>query len=166
MPHFSVPPHPFSSLLFTFVPIMSTNKEHIAKADRSYYKLMKPEKAYEIYVKILDKLMKNKLYRDPSYLSAQLSKDLQIPPRYITTAVAVCTGDNYRALVNSMRLRDACNMLSQARYADTSAEDIGLLSGFASRQAFYQAFNRAYHCTPSEYRSQQLQEAKEKETEQ
>lgn len=151
--------YPISTLLLTFVAIMNTNNDHTPqKVERDYYKQMRSEKAYEIYVKVINKLMKKKLYRDPSYRSAQLAADLKVPPRYITTAVAVCTGGNYRSLVNGMRLRDACNMLSQSRFAHMSAEDIGLLSGFASRQAFYIAFNRVYKCTPLQYREQHQQE--------
>lgn len=117
-----------------------------------YRNRIKPDRAYALYVRILEKLTKEKLYRDPNYTTAQLARDLETNTRYISAAVAICTGNNYAALVNGLRLRDACKMLRSPKSANLTAEEIGLLSGFASRQAFYLAFSRVYSCTPREYR--------------
>lgn len=122
-------------------------------AEPAYRSKLKAERAYELYIKILAQLTRDKLYRDPSYGTAQLAEDLGTNTRYISAAVAVCSGGNYSALVNGLRLRDACKMLRAAKYARMSVEEIGLLAGFASRQAFYTAFHRMYDCTPKEYRN-------------
>lgn len=121
----------------------------------AYYKKMKAERADALYVSILQKLTQEKLYRDPSYTASRLSADLGTNTRYISAAVALSTGGNYAALVNGLRLRDACKMLRSPRYAHMSVEEVGLLAGFASRQAFYQAFHRLRGCTPLEYRRQE-----------
>lgn len=118
----------------------------------AYRTRLKAERANAIYVQILDKLTREKLYRDPTYTAAQLAKDLHTNTRYISASVALGYNGNYRALINSLRLRDACKMLRSPRYARLSAEEIGLLSGFSSRQAFYLAFHRLYQCTPRKYR--------------
>lgn len=101
---------------------------------------IKTERSNELYVKIVEHLTRTKLYRNPAYGTRQLAEELNTNTRYISAAVATCTGENYSALVNRMRLRDACDMLRAARFAHLSAEEIGLLAGFASRQAFYLAF--------------------------
>lgn len=118
----------------------------------AYRLRMKTEHANELYVQIVEHLTRNKLYREPTYGTRQLAEDIGTNTRYISAAVATCTGENYNALVNRMRLRDACTMLRAARFSHLSAEEIGLLSGFASRQAFYVAFKRHSDCTPREYR--------------
>ena len=123
-------------------------------SEPAYRSRLKADRAYALYVRLLEKLTKEKLYRDPKYTAAQLARDLQTNTRYISAAVAVCTGKNYAALVNGLRLRDACKMLRSPKSAHLSAEEIGLLSGFASRQAFYLAFARVYSCTPREFRLQ------------
>ena len=123
-------------------------------SEPAYRSRLKADRAYALYVRLLEKLTKEKLYRDPKYTAAQLARDLQTNTRYISAAVAVCTGKNYAALVNGLRLRDACKMLRSPKSAYLSAEEIGLLSGFASRQAFYLAFARVYSCTPREFRLQ------------
>lgn len=120
----------------------------------AYHSRMKAEHTDELYVKILQKLSVGRLYRDPSYTARQLAEDLGTNTRYISTAVAVHSGNNYNALVNSLRLRDACRMLRSPRYANYTAEEIGLTVGFSSRQAFYLAFSRAHNITPREYRLQ------------
>ena len=118
----------------------------------AYRNRLKAERADELYIRILQKLTGDKLYRDPQYTTAKLAADLHTNTRYISAAVAVRTGQNYCALVNGLRLRDACKMLRSPKYYHLTAEEIGLLSGFASRQAFYKAFARQYDCTPKEYR--------------
>lgn len=120
----------------------------------AYRLRLKSEKADELYIRILDHLTRNRRYRNPDYTASQLAKDLKTNTRYISAAIALRTGSNYNALVNSFRLRDACRMLRSPRHAHLSAEEIGLLSGFSSRQAFYAAFRRVYTITPRAYRLQ------------
>lgn len=110
--------------------------------------------ANELYIQILEKLTREKLYRDPQYNTKRLAADLHTNTRYISAAVALCTGNNYSALVNSLRLRDVCKMMRSPKHKDMTVEEIGLLSGFSSRQAFYLAFHRIYACTPRAYRLQ------------
>ncbi|MFR1987482.1 MAG: helix-turn-helix domain-containing protein [Prevotellamassilia sp.] len=92
-----------------------------------------------------------KTYRDPSYKTPTGCRST-INTRYIASAVAISTGNNYNALVNHLRLRDACRMMQSDRYNHMTVEEIGLLAGFSSRQAFYLAFHRLYKETPREYR--------------
>lgn len=118
----------------------------------AYLTRMNTDKANELYLKIVSWLTKDKLYRDPSYNTAKLAADLHTNIRYIAAAVGVCTGGNYNKLVNGLRLRDVEKMMRSAQYKDLNVEEIGLLAGFSSRQAFYLAFHREYECTPRQYR--------------
>lgn len=124
------------------------------KAEPAYRSRLNTEKANELYIQILEKLTREKLYRDPQYNTKRLAADLHTNTRYISAAVALCTGNNYSALVNSLRLRDVCKMMRSPKHKDMTVEEIGLLSGFSSRQAFYLAFHRIYACTPRAYRLQ------------
>ena len=126
----------------------------------AYHSRMKAEHTDDLYVKILHKLSVGKTYRSPHYTAKQLAHDLDTNTRYVSTAIAVHTGDNYNALVNSLRLRDACKLLQSPKYAKYTAEEIGLLVGFSSRQAFYLAFKRAHNVTPREFRLEGLEDLK------
>lgn len=120
---------------------------------KPYQTRLKTEHSDLLYVQILQKLTGEKLYRDPGYNAQKLAADLGTNRRYISASVATHTGGgNYATLVNGMRLREVCRMLDSHRYAQYTVEEIGLLSGFASRQAFYLAFRKQFNITPREYR--------------
>ncbi len=130
---------------------MKTEKPKL-RVEPAYCNRLKAGRANEIYIKILEKLTREKLYRDPTYNTLRLSEDLNINTRYISAAVSACTGNNYTALVNGLRLRDVVKMMQSTLYKDMTVEEIGLLAGFSSRQTFYMAFHRVYDCTPRAYR--------------
>lgn len=126
--------------------------ESKASQTRSYRTRLKAERSDRLYLQVLQHLLTGHRYRDPHYTATRLAADLQTNTRYISAAVANSTGDNFNALVNSLRVRDACRMLSQARFDRYTVEEVGLMAGFSSRQAFYLAFSRRYQVTPLAYR--------------
>lgn len=112
------------------------------------------ERSDQLYSSIVDLLENKKRYRNPNYSAKLMAEELNTNSRYISAAVANVTGDNYSALINRYRLRDARRMLRSPRLHALSIEKIGLLSGFASRQSFYIAFTRAFSDeTPAAYRT-------------
>ena len=124
------------------------------KKEPAFRKRLTPERAHQIYRQILDKMNKDKTYRNPDYTVKMLSDELQTNTRYIAVALAVAGETNYNQLVNSLRLREVCHYFKSPTYQTWSTENIGLMAGFASRQAFYLAFRRAFQCTPKQYREQ------------
>ncbi len=134
--------------------MQDAKEEKKRKAASGYQYRLKGERADKLFVDILEKLVVEKRYKDPAYTAEQLAEELNSNKRYISAVVSLRTGDNYNALVNSYRLRDACRMLRSPRYDDYTAEEIGLLAGFSSRQAFYLAFSRTMKVTPRQYREE------------
>lgn len=119
---------------------------------RPYALRFNNDAANEIFVKIIQKLSLEHVYRNPHYTAAQMARELGTDPRYLSAIVARQTGHNYSHLVNSYRLRDARMLLADPRYANLSAEEVGIMCGYASRQAFYLAFSREEEMTPRQYR--------------
>lgn len=132
--------------------MQDAKEEKKPKAASGYQFRLKGERADKLFVDILNKLVVEKRYKDPGYTAEQLAEELKTNKRYVSAVVSLRTGDNYNALVNSYRLRDACRMLQSPRYDNYTAEEIGLLAGFSSRQAFYLAFARTMKVTPRQYR--------------
>ncbi len=128
----------------------------------SYLSRLKGNRAKEIYTLALKALKRDRNYRDPKYTIQCLANDLHTNTRYVAAAIAMCTGGNYRALVNQLRLKDVVHMMSSRFYTHLTTEEIGLLAGFASRQMFYKNFSREFNLTPRQYRLQLQQEALEK----
>lgn len=122
----------------------------------TYCSRLSIERAKDIYVQIVDLLKEDNRYRDPAYNAKEVARTLKTNSRYVSAAVLLSTGDNFRALVNGMRLSDACKMLRSPLFADVTAEEIGLSVGYPLRQSFYLAFQRTMKCTPAEYRKKYL----------
>lgn len=118
----------------------------------AYRKRLTTERARLIYRQVLSKMKKDKTYRNPDYTVKMLAADLQTNTRYISAALAIAADTNYNQLVNELRLREVRKYFKSEVYSSWSVQNIGLLSGFSSRQAFYQAFHKVYHCTPKDYR--------------
>ena len=88
---------------------------------------------------------------------------LGVGPRTLSAVLKREGCGNFRSFVSDLRLAEAERLLRLRRYARFSAEQIGLMAGFASRQSFYPHFKEKYGCTPIEYRSRNLNENKRPE---
>lgn len=118
----------------------------------AYIRRFNAERAQMLYVEALKLIRKGKLYRDPSFTAGVLAQQLHTNTRYISAATAIVTGNNFSALMNSLRLADAVKMLRSEKHNHFTVEEIALQAGFASRQVFYKVFQQMYHCTPRQYR--------------
>ena len=85
---------------------------------------------------------------------------LGVGPRTLSAVLKREGCGNFRSFVSDLRLAEAERLLRLRRYARFSAEQIGLMVGFASRQSFYPHFKEKYGCTPIEYRRRKLKNHK------
>ena len=81
---------------------------------------------------------------------------LGVGPRTLSAVLKREGGGNFCSFISDLRLAEAARLLRLHRYARFSAEQIGLMAGFASRQSFYPHFKSKYGCTPIEYRRRKL----------
>ena len=81
---------------------------------------------------------------------------LGVGPRTLSAVLKREWNGNFCSFVSDLRLAEAARLLRLHRYARFSAEQIGLMAGFASRQSFYPHFKSKYGCTPIEYRRRKL----------
>lgn len=106
----------------------------------------------KLYSEICRTLKKGKLYRNPKFTSQQLAELLNTNTRYIAAVVQLNTNDNFSNLLNTLRLADAEQMLLTS--SEYSAEEIGLMAGFGSRQSFYRVFIKKHGIAPRQFRIQ------------
>lgn len=118
----------------------------------SYRKSLSSQEAKELFHSIVKQLRKGNRYRDSQYTMEQLAKDLNVKRKYITVSVLNCTGENYKALINQMRMKDVKRMMLAERCRDMTIEEIAFLAGYISRQSFYTTFKRIHGCSPAAYR--------------
>lgn len=107
-------------------------------------------------------LVKEVLAR-PTLCIGDVAAMLGVGPRTLSAVLKREGGGNFCSFISDLRLAEAARLLRLHRYARFSAEQIGLMAGFASRQSFYPHFKEKYGCTPIEYRSRNLNENKRPE---
>lgn len=121
-----------------------------------YQSTINPTVLDELHVKILDKLLVQKKYKDKDYSAKHLAEDLGTNCRYISAAICLKCHTNYASLVNKYRVEEAMTLLVDRRYTDLSMEDVGGMVGFANRQSFYSAFFKVVGCAPRAYKMEYL----------
>lgn len=121
-----------------------------------YTSLIGAEKADTLYLQIVEKLVKEEIYRNADYTARQLAKDLQTNSRYISAVIKTRFNTNFSQLVNMYRIRYAVTLLEKKSMLNVTVDDIGYAAGFSNKQSFYTAFRRIKGTTPSLYRKQRL----------
>lgn len=123
-------------------------KEKIAR----YQALLSEETKDRLRDEILRLIVTERKYKDPTYNSKKLAKDLDTNSRYLSAVCATRFHKNYSELVNDYRVNDAMSLLTDKRYAKMSVEDISAMAGFSTRQSFYANFFKRIGITPRQYR--------------
>ena len=89
-------------------------------------------------------------YRNPITL-ADAARDAFVSPSYLSGLFKSCTGMNFTAYVQELRLRRAVTLLTET---DDSISAIASACGFASPNYFKDVFRRVIGMPPTEYRRQ------------
>lgn len=103
--------------------------------------------------KVLSFLNIEKRFLNPSYSLWEMSRDIGVPVRKITTAINSVLGQNFLELLNRLRVKEAQKILSEAQKNNTyiCIEDVYIQSGFGSRSAFYLCFKKYVGVSPRQY---------------
>ena len=128
------------------------NVKEKSEKQAAYRSLIRAELADELFDKILNIIVVNKKYRDPSYSAKDLAKELQTNTRYVSAVINSRFNMNFSCLLNEYRIKEALHRMVDKRYADETIEEISVAVGFANRQSFYAAFYRIMKETPNSYR--------------
>ena len=97
-------------------------------------------------------LMKeSRVYRDPNLTRDSLADAVGTNPTYLTKAIMCNYNLNFTQYVNSFRIKEAEQILSDTE-DDTPIKNIGALVGFNSPTSFYNNFKESTGMTPAAYR--------------
>ena len=94
--------------------------------------------------------MLRKIYLDKDISLVRLSQMLYTNTTYLSRVINKYFGCNLKALLNRYRVKHAKDLLGDEH---CNMEELPAQCGFASRSAFYNAFVRFEHMTPSDYRA-------------
>lgn len=97
-------------------------------------------------------------FTDPELNLESLAMFLQLPERKLAAYLMATRGQGFREWLKTRRIEWASRLLRDANERRTSIEAIGLMSGFASRSAFYEAFKSVHGMTPAAFRKMATQD--------
>ena len=133
--------------------MQKTQTEHKV---RDYVFKMSSETSEALYLRLLEEIVVKKRFLDPNLRASTLAKDLDTTLRHISSVMALGFKRNFNAAVNHHRVRHAISLMHNRKYDNVTCEQIGIFSGFTSRQSFYNAFNKEMGETPLAYRKRYL----------
>ncbi|GAB1474899.1 hypothetical protein MASR2M69_23400 [Bacteroidota bacterium] len=110
----------------------------------------------EIYEKLLNAMVSNKLFTNPTLSLQNLSDMLSIPPHHITQTLNEFVKQNFYDFVNSYRVNEFKKRVDQGDSERFSLLGIALDCGFNSKSSFNRIFKNTTGFTPSEYRLRQI----------
>lgn len=107
---------------------------------------------HELMHKINEAISDPANYLDPDFSINTLAAICNSNTRYISQAINETTGDNFRAMLNGHRIREARRRLtSDPKFADLTIQSVGESVGFRSSSNFINAFKKVTGMTPSLY---------------
>src|SRR5690625_7382550 len=89
----------------------------------------------------------------------QFSSMIDYPVKDVSSVINKHFGTNFFEFVNSYRVEEAKQLLTDPAHSDKTILDILLESGFNSKSAFHRFFKRLAGMPPSAYRKQHSQAA-------
>ncbi len=103
----------------------------------------------EAMVAIQTLMQEKAIYRDCDLTLDRLARRVCIPARQISIAINEATGKNVSQYVNTFRITEACNLLSETK---KSVTEIMFEVGFQTKSNFNREFRRSTEMTPLEWR--------------
>lgn len=115
----------------------------------------------DIYLGIMNVLLNTPEVFSPDFSANRLAELTGYSYRHISQVINEKTGDNFNALINDIRIREACRGVRPGgKFARFTVEGIANAVGFRSRTSFIAAFKKFTGMTPSVYMKTAEQRAK------
>lgn len=106
----------------------------------------------QLMEKIREVMVDQRAVFNEDFCARKLTELTGINYQYLSAAINNVTGENFTSLVNLYRVREACHMLTQAKYDNLTIEAIGQAVGYKTRQTFLRAFKAQMGMLPSDFR--------------
>lgn len=118
--------------------------------DLSYLEDNSPQMT-KLYSRILDLMDEKRPWLDGDFCVGQLAKHLFCNRSFLSRTINICSGHNFRWLVNYYRVVYATELMKKDPYM--KVEDVAKRSGFNTLPTFNSAFKFIIQERPSEYMS-------------
>ena len=101
--------------------------------------------------KLLQLMQSGKAYEDPELSLAQVAKQLQSNPSFISRMVNTGFGVNFNDFVNQFRIEAVKEMLNNGEHKEQTLLGIAFDCGFNSKATFNRAFKKVTGSSPKEW---------------
>lgn len=96
--------------------------------------------------KLLQKVIDEKLYLDPSLSLVSLAEKLHTNRTYLSASIHECKGQNFSDFINTLRIAHFTEIIKSGD--DTGIKDAAFNSGYNNLQSFYRHFTEIMQMTP------------------
>jgi AraC-like DNA-binding protein len=94
-------------------------------------------------------MLEEQLYLDPEISITKLARQLNTNDKYLSQLFNQQLNSTFNDYINSMRIIEACRMMTSTGKQVKSIDQIAEDAGFRSRSAFYSAFKKYTGVTPA-----------------
>lgn len=132
--------------------------------EKSSLPLLRPARAAaplraQLLVRRLEVLLgRKRVLCDPDFSARGACTQLGVCSATLSNALRAAGRGSFPALVKGARVRMACQLLREEKYAHLSVLQVGLLVGFKSAGAFQAAFTSLMGVSPGRWRKEQCAE--------
>jgi AraC-like DNA-binding protein len=110
-----------------------------------------PERAAEFEGRLIAFMGQEKPYRDADITLLELAKAVSIPQNLLSQVINEQLGKSFFDFVNEHRVEEAKRILADANLRHLTILAVAYEAGFNSKSAFYRAFKKSTHMTPSQF---------------
>ena len=123
---------------------------------RKYEKTSLSEEARDILKeKLLHQMENHKPYLDSTLSLNDLAKNLSSAPHHLSQVINTCFNQNFFDFINSYRIRECKQLLSDKTQENKTVLEILYETGFNSKSVFNSAFKKYTGMTPTQFRKLQ-----------
>lgn len=132
---------------------VNSNSED-SKADKQKYQRsgLTEEATNQLWTTTRETLEARELYLESDLRISDLAEAMDTSINHLSQSINMAGKESFYDLINTYRIKHACELLRDPAWSRKSVLDIALDSGFNSQSAFYKAFKRVEGITPARYR--------------
>jgi AraC-like DNA-binding protein len=117
----------------------------------------------QIISKLENKLQEEKAFLDPELSIDTLASSISSTRHHLSQAMNECLGKSFYDCINSYRVEEARQLLSDPQKDIEKISSIGFDAGFNSVSTFNEVFKKFTGCSPSQYRKQREENVSRKQ---
>ena len=157
-PSYILGPITFSFVFYALAAflIIHPHSKSIIEGEKQRYvnKQLQGKQATQIQRQLHALMIEKQCFANPSLKLQEVAQEINTTPHLLSQVLNDHLGKSFPEFINEYRVKAACDLLHQPH--NLTMEGVGKEVGFRSKSAFYAAFKKYKHLTPSQFAKQAL----------